>query len=133
MQIVEDSLFFDLECADAQTVFAMGAVFRSHTPLHARNAAAVRKDLPTLENWGNAAQFICGHNALAHDIPIIRNLGYRDLPDDKVLDTLYLSPLAFPKKPYHALIKDGKLTSEARNNPVQDSRSRQKRGQSNVS
>lgn len=123
MQVVENSLFFDLECADAQTVFAMGVIFRAHTPLIARNAEAVKKLLPTLENWGNAAQFICGHNAIAHDVPIVRNLGYRDLPDDKVLDTLYLSPLAFPMKPYHALIKDGKLSSEARNNPVQDSRS----------
>jgi ATP-dependent DNA helicase RecQ len=101
----------------------MGAVFREHTPLHARNAESVKKLLPTLANWGNAAQFICGHNALAHDVPIIRKLGYQELPDDKVLDTLYLSPLAFPKKPYHALIKDGKICSETRNNPVQDSRS----------
>ena len=123
MRIVEDSLFFDLECSDAQTVFAMGAVFRAHTPLLARNAEAVKKLLPTLENWGTAAQLICGHNAIAHDVPIIRNLGYRDLPDDKALDTLYLSPLAFPKKPYHSLIKDGKISSETRNNPVQDSRS----------
>jgi len=123
MRLIEDSLFFDLECADAQTVFAMGVVFRDHTPLHARNAESVKRHLPTLGNWGNAAQFICGHNALAHDIPIIRNLGYHDLRDDKVLDTLYLSPLAFPKKPYHALIRDGKITSETRNNPVQDSRS----------
>lgn len=123
MRLIENCLFFDLECADAQTAFALGAIFKTHSPLHARNAESVKKSLLTLENWGNAAQFICGHNALAHDIPIIRELGYRDLPDDKVLDTLYLSPLAFPKKPYHALIKDGKLTSEAHNNPVQDSRS----------
>lgn len=54
MQIVEDSLFFDLECTDASTVFAMGAAFRTHTPLHARNAEAVKKLLPTLQNWGNA-------------------------------------------------------------------------------
>jgi hypothetical protein len=32
MSIVEESLFFDLECADAQTVFAMGAVFREYSP-----------------------------------------------------------------------------------------------------
>jgi|TARA_B110000037_G_C17094548_1_gene495439 hypothetical protein len=55
-------------------------------------------------------------------VPIIRNLGYRDFPEDRVLDTLYLSPLAFPKKPYHALTKDGKICGETRNNPVQDSR-----------
>lgn len=123
MQIVHNSLFFDLECADSQTAFALGATFQNHTPLHARNAGDVRKALTTLKNWGKAAQFICGHNAIAHDIPIIKKMGYHDLPDDKILDTLYLSPLAFPKKPYHALIKDGKICSDSHNNPVQDSRS----------
>jgi hypothetical protein len=45
MRIVEDSLFFDLECADAQTVFAMGAVFREHTPLHARTPKGVKRKI----------------------------------------------------------------------------------------
>ncbi len=37
------------------------------------------------------------------------------------IDTLYLSPLLFPRKPYHALLKDDKLQTEELNNPLNDS------------
>ncbi|MDQ3395957.1 MAG: RecQ family ATP-dependent DNA helicase, partial [Bacteroidota bacterium] len=36
------------------------------------------------------------------------------------IDTLYLSPLLFPKKPYHALVKDDKLDPDGYNNPLND-------------
>jgi ATP-dependent DNA helicase RecQ len=36
------------------------------------------------------------------------------------IDTLPLSPLLFPKKPYHRLIKDDKLFSDQLNNPIND-------------
>ncbi|MGB0259722.1 MAG: DEAD/DEAH box helicase, partial [Coraliomargarita sp.] len=47
-------------------------------------------------------------------------------PEDyegKIIDTLYLSPIAYPTKPYHHLTKEDKLVRESRNDPVQDSRS----------
>jgi ATP-dependent DNA helicase RecQ len=37
-----------------------------------------------------------------------------------VLDTLLLSPLAFPQKPYHRLIKNDKLVTTSRSNPLND-------------
>lgn len=37
------------------------------------------------------------------------------------IDTLCLSPLLFPKRPYHALVKDDKLQSGTMNNPLNDS------------
>ena len=37
------------------------------------------------------------------------------------IDTLCLSPLLFPARPYHRLLKDDKLLSEELNNPVSDS------------
>lgn len=40
---------------------------------------------------------------------------------NKAIDTLYLSPLLFPKRPYHSLVKDDKLQIEELNNPVNDS------------
>ena len=40
---------------------------------------------------------------------------------DKVIDTLLLSPLLFPKNPYHKLLKDDKLQTEELNNPLNDS------------
>jgi len=38
------------------------------------------------------------------------------------IDTLYLSPLMFPKRPYHHLVKNDKLTSDYLNNPFNDAK-----------
>ena len=67
-------------------------------------------------------QFMCGHNILNHDIKYIgKALNDAEIHPDNIIDTLFLSPLLFPKKPYHALLKDDKLQSEEANNPVNDS------------
>jgi ATP-dependent DNA helicase RecQ len=66
--------------------------------------------------------FICGHNIIKHDIIYIRKTGVKfEYSDSHILDTLYLSPLLFPAKPYHALVKDDKLQTEELNNPLNDS------------
>lgn len=57
--------------------------------------------------------YICGHNLIHHDARYLQLNGI-------LIDTLYLSPLLFPKRPYHHLIKDDKLMSEQMNNPVND-------------
>lgn len=77
--------------------------------------------------------YICGHNILAHDMhylckefPIV----YRDYRSRYLsqrewvvcpIDTLYLSALLFPCKPYHALVKDDKIQTGELNNPLNDS------------
>ena len=68
------------------------------------------------------SQFICGHNIINHDIRYIRTavVGAR-IDANNIIDTLFLSPLLFPTKPYHALLKDDKLQTEESNNPVNDS------------
>ncbi len=38
------------------------------------------------------------------------------------IDTLYLSPLLFPARPYHSLLKDDKLQSGEINNPLNDAK-----------
>lgn len=57
--------------------------------------------------------YICGHNLIHHDARYLQLNGI-------LVDTLYLSPLLFPKRPYHHLVKDDKLMSEQMNNPVND-------------
>ena len=57
--------------------------------------------------------YICGHNLIHHDAHYLHLNGI-------LIDTLYLSPLLFPKRPYHHLVKDDKLMSEQMNNPVND-------------
>lgn len=67
-------------------------------------------------------QFICGHNILNHDIKYIgKALAHAKIDPSNIIDRLFLSPLLFPTKPYHALLKDDKLQSEDTNNPLNDS------------
>lgn len=61
--------------------------------------------------------FVCGHNIVHHDAKYLfgENKGKWFL-----VDTLYVSPLLFPERPYHKLLKDDKLQVEQLNNPVND-------------
>lgn len=67
------------------------------------------------------AQYICGHNIIEHDLKYIgKYLHEAGIHTTNTIDTLYLSPLLFPTKPYHALLKDDKLQSNDTNNPLND-------------
>lgn len=73
----------------------------AHLPrLHCRIIGPWSRDLPTLR-------------ALAPVLELLRR---------PVVDTLYLSPLAFPENPYHRLVKDYKLVRGAVSDPVADAR-----------
>ncbi|NCC93932.1 MAG: hypothetical protein EOM10_11720, partial [Opitutae bacterium] len=70
--------------------------------------------------FGAAA--IAGHNVWRHDLRVLAKQFPRmallgKLP---VVDTLELSPLCFPKNPYHALEKDYKPTGREENDPLGD-------------
>ncbi len=84
------------------------------------NAKAVLREL---ELFAQGAEWVVGHNVLGHDAPFLRqiapNLELHQLP---WVDTLYLSPLAFPENPYHRIIKDYKVRKEEKNNPVADAK-----------
>lgn len=70
----------------------------------------------------SGTDFLCGHNIIHHDLKYLkRNRVNIDYDYKKVVDTLYWSPLLFPKNPYHRLVKDDKLQIEHLNNPVNDS------------
>ena len=59
---------------------------------------------------------VCGHNIIRHDLKYTALRG-----NPTIVDTLFLSPLLFPKRPYHHLVKDDKLQVDELNNPVNDS------------
>lgn len=65
----------------------------------------------------NGIDYICGHNIIHHDA---KYLFAGDTCRWVLVDTLYISPLLFPERPYHRLVKDDKLISEQMNNPVND-------------
>lgn len=115
------TLFLDVETSDDGRIYGLGAVYGDRKPLGANNARAVQEALPALRIWANEASFVCGHNSLLHDFPLLERTSFGRIAEEKRLDTLLLSPLAFPKKPYHALVKDGKLVSCSRNDPIADS------------
>jgi len=58
---------------------------------------------------------ICGHNIINHDLKHFNLKG-----NPTIVDTLFLSPLLFPNRPYHKLLKDDKLQVDELNNPVND-------------
>ena len=79
--------------------------------------------LNQLDEFCRGADFILGHNLSGHDIPWLKQhfpaLKLLSLP---LIDTLYLSPLAFPKNPYHRLVKDYKIVRESLSDPVSDAK-----------
>ena len=88
-----------------------GAVNDSGNELH----TASRQNF---SNFISDAKFLCGHNIIQHDLKYLSDI--KHIADKKPIDTLFLSPLLFPRKPYHKLLKDDKLQTEEMNNPLND-------------
>lgn len=61
--------------------------------------------------------YVCGHNIVHHDAKYLLE-GHSS--SWQLVDTLFLSPLLFPERPYHKLVKDDKLVTEQMNNPLND-------------
>lgn len=65
------------------------------------------------------ADFVVGHNVIYHDLAYLTPHFEAPLRAQPI-DTLYLSPLLFPRHPYHRLLKDDKLSSDTLSNPLSD-------------
>ena len=82
--------------------------------------------LKKLDAFAEGLTFLLGHNLIAFDLP---HLAAAE-PDLAILawpavDTLWLNPLAFPRNPYHRLVKhyqDGQLHRGRLNDPELDAR-----------
>ena len=106
-----------------------------------RAAAAVRSDsgqiflsnnfnqhpansLHDMDAMSQGADVLVGHNIIAFDIPHLQALKPdMELLKLPVIDTLRLNPLAFPRNPYHHLVKhyqDGQIKRGQTNNPELD-------------
>ena len=91
-----------------------------------RAAKSASGALVELDKLADGAEFVLGHNLIEFDLPILQSVDARlrllRLP---VVDTLWLNPLAFPRHPYHSLVKhykDAPLTRSERNDPYLDAR-----------
>ena len=82
--------------------------------------------LEGLDSLADGTEFLIGHNLIDFDLPLLKaarpGLRLLKLP---AVDTLRLNPLAFPRNPYHHLVKhyqDGQLKRGRVNDPELDAR-----------
>ncbi|MFO7748912.1 MAG: RecQ family ATP-dependent DNA helicase, partial [Desulfobacteraceae bacterium] len=120
--LFENILALDFEIVPNGELYHIGAVLNDKT-FHRRDIKTVKSAIEELSAFSEDAGFLLGHNIARHDLPAAAKHNpeakFLSLP---VIDTLFLSPLAFPENPYHKLIKDYKLVKTARNDPVADAR-----------
>lgn len=108
-------VFIDVEVSPERSLVTdIGAVTAEGARFH-------ENSFERLAAFIGQAEYVGGHNILRHDIkyiePALRMLAPRSL---EIIDTLPLSPLLFPQRPYHRLVKDDKLQSDSLNNPCND-------------
>ena len=116
MIVFDKILSLDLEITRRSKLIRIGAVLGEQT--------FSRRQITGLSEFAQDAGTILGHNILHHDLPWLQQQGWLTEPLSTlpVIDTLFLSPLAFPKNPYHRLVKDYKLVKDTYNDPVADAR-----------
>ena len=118
--ILESCVLLDLETSPDGSRLKVGAI-SGQEKVHFKGQFKQSDLIQTLNSLCRDARFVLGHNILDHDLPLLRkhvpSLELLRLP---VIDTLLLSPIAFPKNPYHRLVKDYKLVRTALNDPVAD-------------
>lgn len=108
-------VFFDIETSiQPEQITDIGAIRSDGARFH-------KNSVNEFMDFIKGSRFLCGHNIIQHDLKILQqHIGYASLGIDKAIDTLFLSPLLFPQKPYHRLLKDDKIQTEERNNPLND-------------
>ena len=108
-------LFFDLEYnPGTSTVREYGFAFG------AEKVRAPGSNPAKLEEAAERAEFLVGHNVLKHDAPILKQYFNIEFPHIKAIDTLMLSSLMFPRKPYHKLRKEYLHNDNEPSDPLKD-------------
>jgi ATP-dependent DNA helicase RecQ len=106
--------FVDCEVLKSGSVGDYGCIKDTGSTFHAKSAEGLRRFL-------TGTNFLCGHNLLDHDSHYLSDIIQQCRIDSyHFIDTLYLSPLLFPRRPYHALLKNEKLQTDELNNPLND-------------
>ncbi len=118
---LHNCLLFDIEVNEHDTVYSVGAVFRGERFQIKPGKRVGMHQLRELDIFGADASYILGHNILDHDIPRLKQTAPSlDILHKPAIDTLYLSPLAYPENPYHRLVKDYQLVRDSVNDPAED-------------
>jgi ATP-dependent DNA helicase RecQ len=115
-------LCIDIETArQDRAILREIGVYRPDTEARVKISGADKHLSTCLDELTEGAAFVLGHNIVAFDQPVLAllhpGLKLHRLP---LVDTLELSPVAFPQNPYHRLVKDYKLHTNTRNDPARD-------------
>ena len=124
-----DCLSLDLEVGrQDQRIHSFAAVAPGNgaTLTFSDNSGSLDEALSRLDEMAEGKAFVLGHNLIHFDLPRLRaaapQLRLHKMP---AVDTLMLNPLAFPRIPYHYLVKhyqDGQLRRGRINDPELDAR-----------
>lgn len=107
---MNEIVFIDSEINHNGEICDLGAVKNKGGKLHTTSQCDFSK-------FVSGCKFVCGHNIIKHDLNYVGHLISEDYTP---IDTLTISPLLFPKKPYHHLLKGYKIQSEQLNDPEND-------------
>ena len=108
----ENFAFVDVEVGmKDHKIHDIGALRHDGATFHKNSKVELREFLSGVE-------FVCGHNIVHHDAKYL--FDSCENTRQVLVDTLYMSPLLFPERPYHHLVKDDKLLCDEMNNPVND-------------
>ena len=128
-QPLSGCLSLDLEVQKSDSrIYALAGVRPDTGPstIFPAGRQSLKQALDRLDSLADGADFLLGHNLIEFDLPHLRavapNLRLLRLP---AVDTLRLNPLAFPRNPYHHLVKhyqDGQLKRGRVNDPELDAR-----------
>ena len=131
--VITEYLIIDLEVYPgdgpvAERIHKIGALRNDtgETFEQSVNSKSLHAALQAVDKLAAGAKLLLGHNIEAFDLPLLReaapDLALLRLP---VIDTLLLSPLAFPQNPYHRLVKGYKLIRDSLSSPLSDCRATQ--------
>lgn len=117
MNTLEDTIFFiDLEVhPKTKKIEDIGVVYKDRE-IHTKSLRSLHSFFDTVDT-----AFICGHNIMVFDIPILEAHGFT-FEKYHVIDTLPLSLLLFNEKSIHSLPKNYKNEDDFQNNPVEDAK-----------
>ncbi|MDR2590785.1 MAG: RecQ family ATP-dependent DNA helicase, partial [Oscillospiraceae bacterium] len=108
-------VYIDIEVdKEGEKILDVGAITGDGQEFHSNS-------LKGFSNFIRDHRYACGHNIFNHDLLFLKNEIFKS-NIEFIIDTLYLSPLLFPKEPYHKLIKDDKLSADELNNPLNDAK-----------
>ena len=125
--LLKSCVSIDLEVdPEKARIFAFAAVTLDSATPSLIVKSNVEANLSKLDLLCQGFDHVIGHNILRHDLPYLVAASPKFVVlADAPIDTLWLNPLAFPRNPYHHLVKhyqDGRLQSGHVNDPEFDAR-----------